>query len=506
MEKQPNLFTIKLRKVLDMHKGFQKVMRLITLVCLSFSILVSPSTAFASTTSPTLTTSMSVPRLGGYDQYETAAKIAQQGWPQTANDVVLAAGMTPNLVDALAAGPLATKVKAPILLTDAGDQLNSWAKIELERLKPSKVYITSGTAVIKSSVLDELKGMGITPVQLGGYDQYETSVNIAQELIARGAIVTKLVVAAGWLAPADALSVSSIAAAQGIPILATPRDQLAPEVKAFINGLQGITDSYIIGGTAVVGRSIEEDELPGAVHRYSGLTKYDTNLEVLKEFVNYLQKDKLYIANGDTFVDALAGVPLAAQAYSPIILTNGVLSEAMLDFVNAKLSFNFVALGGLSVVSNEVLDQLIAVTTLPPVIVPPQGGGTPPVSSTINVSDLRVITYPEDYLGSFKNGDTIDLSSLAETIIFNGFSLRVDQACIFQVKFENEIQNINLVAEQANVITLGDLYFGVPSNNKDGISLKLLRVEYPTPKTVNAKLIKNGQTVGTVSMNLKFRY
>ena len=498
-----------------MHKRLQKAKSLITIFCFSISIIMSSTTAFASTTSSTVTTSMPVPRLGGYDQYETAAKIAQQGWPQTANDVVLAAGMTPNLVDALAAGPLATKVKAPILLTDAGDHLNVWAKKEIERLKPAKVYITSGTSVIKSSVLEELKGMGITPVQLGGYDQYETSVNIANELITRGAVVTKVVVAAGWLAPADALSVSSVAAAQGIPILATPRDQLSPKVKAFIDGLQGITDSYIIGGEAVVGPNIN-NELPGLVQRYFGQTKYDTNLAVLKEFANFLQKDKLYIANGETFVDALAGVPLAAQAYSPIILTNGVLTEAMLDFVKAKLSINIVALGGLSVVSNEVLNRLIEITTLPPVIVTPPvinpapgGGGGTPVPSTIKVSDLQVITNPSNSLGSFNNNDTIDLSSLSGDIKFIGFSLRVDQACIFEKKSKDleETLEIDLAADQPNVITISDI-LGVQSNElfKDGVSLDFLRDYYgSTNKKVEADLIKNGKNMGKVTIYLKFR-
>lgn len=70
-------------------------------------------------------------RLSGVDRYETAAKIAQEGWRGTSEYAVLSAGMNENLVDALAAAPLAKLRNAPILLTQ-GDALNRYAETELE--------------------------------------------------------------------------------------------------------------------------------------------------------------------------------------------------------------------------------------------------------------------------------------------------------------------------------------------------------------------------------------
>ncbi|WP_052090418.1 cell wall-binding repeat-containing protein [Desulfosporosinus sp. HMP52] len=297
-------------------------------------------------------------RFDGYDQYETAAKIAQSGWKETSDSIILSAGMRPNLIDAMAAGPLASLLNAPILLTDENNSLNPYTKAEITRLKPSKAYITSGTAVIKPAVISELKSMGITPIELGGYDQYETSVNIANKMQSLGADFTKIVVVAGWVSPADALSIGSIASAQKMPVLATTKNQLPPKVTEYLDGIQNlITDSYVIGGTAVVSENVK-NSLPGHQERYAGTTKYDTNLEVLKNFANDLKYHSVYVANGETLVDALTGVPLAARDFAPIILTNKTMDNAILEYAKLNFPQNLSVLGGQAVVTNNVITQL----------------------------------------------------------------------------------------------------------------------------------------------------
>ncbi|MGC7870000.1 cell wall-binding repeat-containing protein [Desulfosporosinus sp. SYSU MS00001] len=319
---------------------------------------LTPFVANASTSS-TSGVSSSVSRIGGLDQYDTAALMAEKGWTGTCNSVVLASGMNYALVDALAAGPLATNLKAPILLTNNGETLNSRAKDELIRLKPQKVYITSGTAVIKQSVLDEIKAMGITPVQLGGYDQYETSVNIAKEMAKQGADISRVVVAAGWLSPADALSVAPIAAAQGMPILTTTQNNLPSVVSSYLDSVKSqITNSYVVGGSVVVSDSVK-NVLPGKSTRFSGQTKYDTNVQILKGLAKDYTNKKVYFANGETLVDALAGVPLAAETQSPVVLVNQQIDSSTKDFVKLFMSTaDMVALGGEAVVPSSGLSSL----------------------------------------------------------------------------------------------------------------------------------------------------
>ena len=77
------------------------------------------------------------------------------------------------------------------------------------------------------------------------------------------------------------------------------------------------------------------------------LSKYDTNVQILKSFAKEYKTDKVYVANGETLVDALAGVPLAAAAGAPFVLVNQQFENATQDFVKLTMSSTeMVALGG----------------------------------------------------------------------------------------------------------------------------------------------------------------
>ena len=474
-----------------MSKKWQRLFCTCMAISLASVLGFSVQMASAATVTPSLSSfsATAFSRLGGGDQYETAAIIAGRGWPGTSDAVVLASGMTSNLVDALAAGPLSAKLEAPLILTDGGNQLNAWAKQELQRLRPSKAFIISGTAVIKPSVLVELKGMGITPVELGGYDQYETSVNIAKEMINQGVQVSQVVVAAGWGTSADALSIAAIAATQGMPILETTRDALPPSVKSFLDSLSGITDSYVIGGTAVVSNTVQV-QLPGTARRYAGLTKYDTNIEVLKGFRDVLQNEKTYVASGETLVDALAGVPLATQSSSAILLTDQTLPTASCDYALQNIPTEVVALGGQAVVPQSVLEQVMSTQPLP---LP--GSNT----VTINVLNIQILTVPFYNSGEMSNGSTVDMSGAPDTIQVTGFNVTVDQSCDLQL---DEIdKTIPLSGGQATLVNLDDLISGTHGGN--GISLKTLRAFYGNSVTIQGELKKNGSVVGNLSMTLK---
>lgn len=341
----------------------QKVRQKLLNGCMAAAVALCSTLIPMVANAATPSTASAVTRIGGYDQFETAALIAQKGWTGTSDRVVLSAGMTYNLVDALAAGPLAARLKAPIILTDGGQSLNVFAKAELERLKPKTVYITSGTAVIKPAVIEEIKLLGIpTVVPLGGYDQYETSINIAKEMALQGVNITKVMLAGGWASPADALSVAPIAAAQGIPILTTTQGQLPASVKTYLDSIKAtVTESYVIGGTAVVS-DVVKDQLPGKVSRYSGITKYDTNVQVLKSFAQDYKNDKVYVANGESLIDALAGVPLAAAEGAPVVLVSQVIDNATREFVKLNMSTDdMVVLGGEAVVSAAGMNALTSV-------------------------------------------------------------------------------------------------------------------------------------------------
>jgi len=282
-------------------------------------------------------------RLFGNTAAQTAVAIADQtGWTGT---VILASSASYGMVDALTSGPLATFMKAPILLQDSGVVLNVDTKAELIKLNVKVVYVTSGTAVISQAVLNELAGMGIAVVSLGGVDKYETSVNIAKKMVG----VTKVAVANSLQ---DALSIAAIASANNEPIILTAKEALPVSVVAYLASNPAITASDVIGGTGVISASVLA-KLPN-VNRHAGNDAYDTNNQVIQDFGSSITYGNVYLANGKTGIDALAGAPLAAMTKSAIVLTDGTVPSAAI-FVHSKMTTGVVtALGGAAVVPEAV--------------------------------------------------------------------------------------------------------------------------------------------------------
>jgi len=292
----------------------------------------------------------SVDRIYGADRYETALSVAKVGWPEGSANVVLAPGTNANLVDALTAAPLAKSKNAPILLTQK-DSLSAHLSDYL-KLKTEKVYVVSGA--IQSNVILELESMDIEVIGLGGMDRYSTATNIAKEIEdVTGVFVTTAA------SNADALSIASIAASKGMPILLAQFDAI-PSVEAdFLEEIRDdLTQSYVIGGTAVLSDAIKE-AIPGEATRISGINRFATNLEVLKAFYAEVESyDKVYVANGTNrhLVDALVASTLAATTQSPIVMVDKDFNAETRTHVTAKLSATgkVIALGGESVVSPAV--------------------------------------------------------------------------------------------------------------------------------------------------------
>lgn len=329
---------------------------LASLAIAGMALTMVPFNVFAAGTVPT--------RLAGTTAEQTAVQIADQtGYTGTA---ILASSASYGAADALTAGPLASFLKAPILLQGAGTVLNADTKAELTKLAIKTVYVTSGTAVISQAVIDQIKGMGITVESLGGNDRFETSVNIAKKLVALGAPVKKVAVAYGWLNQ-DALSIAAVASAANEPIILTEKAGLSASAQAFLAANLGITASDVIGGTGVIDATVLA-QLPSPT-RHFGNTAYDTNNQVIQDFASSLNFGNVYLANGVTGIDALSGAPLAAMTKSAIVLTDGVNVPAAATFTYSKSTASTVvtALGGAAVVPEQVrLDVAAGKVTVAP--------------------------------------------------------------------------------------------------------------------------------------------
>jgi len=400
---------------------------LASLAIAGMALTMVPFNAFATGTIPT--------RLAGTTAAQTAVAIADQtGWTGTA---ILASSASYGMCDALTSGPLAKLLNAPILLQEPGAVLNTYTKAELLKLNVTKVYVTSGTAVINQAVIDELTGMGITVESLGGFDRFETSVNIAKKMITLGATVSKVAVAYGWLNQ-DALSIASIASAQTEPILLTEKNSIPASAKAFLAANAGVTSSDVIGGTAVVSDAVKAT-LPNATRHY-GNTAYDTNDQVIKDFASSLKFDNVFIANAVTGIDAIAGAPLAAVSKSAIVLTDGVNVPAAATFVNSKLASSSVvtAFGGTAVVPESVLNTVTKVVAAP-------------VISKVNF----VSNNPNNTKAM--NGDTITLTFTSDQAITKSGSFKINGSN------PNTFTNVGNVYTATHLVDVGDVVTGMPA-------------------------------------------
>jgi putative cell wall-binding protein len=306
-----------------MNKKTKKIFALCLTSAILLTTVVFQNVASASTS------------LSGTDRYATALKIVQNGWT-TSDNVVIARG--DDLADALAAAPLAyAKGKAPILLTQP-DRLPTGVLSQIKTLGAKNIYIVGGTGAVSTTVENELKDFNV--IRLSGKNRADTSYKVA--LAAFGTTPTEVVIANG-LAYADALSISSIAAVKGMPILLVVDNKLTANVASYI------TDKkvYAIGGTGVLSTEVVNT---AKATRLSGLNRYETNAAILAKFPqNY---SKIYLAKGtnENLVDALAGSALAALGNNPIVLVDGQSSidASLMDILKTNISTDSteILLGG----------------------------------------------------------------------------------------------------------------------------------------------------------------
>jgi putative cell wall-binding protein len=317
----------------------KKILLIFPMVILLF--LTSIGTVYASQ-NPT------VNRLAGYDRYETASQIAKAGWQQS-DYAILAYGE--NYPDALAAVPLANKLNAPILLTDKFS-LNPKTSTVLQDLKVKTVYVVGGTAVISADAENQLTNSGYSVKRIAGQDKYDTAIKIAEEL---GDVKEVAVTTGGDYA--DALSIGPIAANKQMPIILVPKDDITSSIQNYISS-KTITKTYVIGGQDIISDNVVNKF--SNPERITGQDKYARNIAVLNRFADLYQKDKICLATGENFADALAGAVYAAKNNGAVALVKGDLPASTSQFLKGNItsSSNVTIFGGEAVVPSSMLESI----------------------------------------------------------------------------------------------------------------------------------------------------
>lgn len=184
---------------------------------------------------------------------------------------------------------------------------------------------------------NKIKGAGFAKItRISGKDRSDTAFKIAEQLqVPTG----RPIILVNEESYADALSISSNAAAGEMPILLVGKDKISDAVRQKIAEIN-LIKVYLIGGEGVLSNQVADQvaaitELSAnKIIRLGGVDRYATSLAVAMHF--NLAGQSVCLATGKNFPDALAGGVFAANYNAPTLLVDDTLSANTLSYLKTR--------------------------------------------------------------------------------------------------------------------------------------------------------------------------
>ena len=291
-------------------------------------------------------------------------------------------------MDALASSFVAGANSAPILLVER-DAVPAETTAELTRLGVQRVILAGGTSVISAAVANQLDA-SYTVDRADGVDRYDTAAKLAALVSATPSTVF---VASG---PADAASISPVAAAKGWPVLLTAPNSVPAATKQALARYTGAR-VVVVGGTSAV--SAQTATELGSSTRLTGEDRFQTAVNVAQFAIQsgfaangFGLALGLNGAGGNDLSDALTAGPVLARTQSPLLLSAspsslGSATQGFLTTNAGRFTTSAVVFGGPAAVSTGVVSSVATATgTTPPAQTPPPTTPAPaPVDTTAPV-------------------------------------------------------------------------------------------------------------------------
>lgn len=254
------------------------------------------------------------------DRAGTAAAVSAEVH-DTADTVVIA--RADAYADALAGGPLAAHLGAPLLLSN-GDELGEAAANEIVRLQATEAVLLGGPGALGEQVEADLEAQGLTTRRIAGDNRFATAAAIAAELPESDEVILAegehALDSRGW---PDALAASGLAAAERIPVLLVNAERLPTETA---DALEGVGNATLVGGTAAISAAVESAiaDRVDRVTRLAGADRYATSAVVADEAVSRgHQATEAWLATGRNWPDGLVAGAAAGTAGVPLLLIDG---------------------------------------------------------------------------------------------------------------------------------------------------------------------------------------
>ncbi len=312
---------------------------------------------FASSTSGTLTEVVkpSVVRVFGEDAIATAIAVSQAQFPDPGSAKAVVLARSDFFSDALAGGPLASKLDAPLLITPGAplsSSLDPRVLTEIQRVLPvgGTIYALGGDLALSPRIDGTLEGLGYKVTREAGADEYATAVDIA-EALGNPATVFETTGTSFY----DSVSAVPAAVETQGAILLTEGSTQAPETASYLAAHP--TDTrYAIGGPLAAAGA---DPTATAVY---GQDLYGTAEAVAQRF--FPHPTTFGSATSVSFTDALVAGPVLGLEGAPMLPVppSGPLPSAISGYLSSVAAglAGGTLYGGPLAVGDDVLGELDA--------------------------------------------------------------------------------------------------------------------------------------------------
>lgn len=296
-------------------------------------------------------------RINGEDRASTAAAVSASHFDPGVSTVFVATSA--GFADALAGGPAAAHNGGPILLVEK-DRVPDSTSFELQRLRPGNVVVLGGKGAVSDGVLEALNGVAPTS-RLSGADRFSTAAAVSRATFPTRVSVVYIATGNGF---ADALSGGAAAARNRGPVLLVGSDGIPSSTAEELRRLSP-RQIVVLGGSAAIPSSVAsqlDDYTDGAVERLSGSDRYATSAAISARMFP-VAVDTVFVATGENFPDALAGVPAAAREKAPLLLLRrDAIPEVIATQLQRLRPRRIVILGGSGAVSPATERELSSYT------------------------------------------------------------------------------------------------------------------------------------------------
>ncbi|GHD43533.1 cell wall-binding repeat-containing protein [Mycetocola manganoxydans] len=294
-----------------------------------------------------------VTRLSGATRYETAVAVSKQ-YPAGVPAAFVTTGV--DFPDALSSAAAAARLGGPLLLTPAA-ALPAAVSTELKRLKPKRIYVIGGAAVVSERIRIALSR--IAPAErISGVDRYATGLNVVAKIFPAA---DHAILATGRKFP-DALAASGAAGARKAPVILVDgaKASVSAATLSVLAKLKVSTIS-IAGSDGAVSAGIQSQLFNAgyAVTRYGGATRYETAAAINTAYFAPEASSTSFLATGVNFPDALAGAALAGHLAAPINVTpRTCVHPSVNDAITELGAPTRFVLGGTAIVSAAAADNV----------------------------------------------------------------------------------------------------------------------------------------------------